>query len=404
MSVNSCNCNYDESKVLDYELPSALLTKDGNRIDSAFDWMNKQREYILNLFEGHVYGKLPLRPDAMSFETLTIKKDALGGIATRKEIRIHLQMNNGKKHHLDLLLYVPSNISAPVPAYIGLNFFGNQSCTNEKDILLSEQWMRPVDAAGVVNNKATEASRGYYAGRWPIKKIIERGYALATLYCGDIYPDGCNQRDNSIYKLFDYECTGEAISAWAWGLSRAMDYLESDLDIYSAKVAVLGHSRLGKASLWAGAQDQRFAIIISNNSGSAGAAITRRRFGEVIESFPALGVGYWCIDKFYEYAQRENKLPVDQHMLISLLAPRPVYIASATEDLWSDPKGEFLGAVNAAPVYNLLGSNGLGVDVMPEPNKSVSGDMGYHIRSGIHNITVADWKHFLDFSDKYFFE
>jgi (4-O-methyl)-D-glucuronate---lignin esterase len=401
MSDNPYNCNFFESKVPEYKLPSALLTEDGKKISSAFDWMNRQRAHILQLFEKHIYGNLPGRTDAMSFEVLNIKKDALDGLATRKEIRIHLMMNNGKKHYIDLLLYVPNNISIPVPAYVGLSFFGNQSCTNENDVLLSEQWMRPVDAAGIVDNKATEASRGYQAGRWPAKRIIERGYAMATMYCGDIYPDAAAKRNDSIYGLFDYECTGGAVSAWAWGLSRAMDYLENDPDICSSKVAVLGHSRLGKASLWAGAQDSRFAMVVSNDSGCGGAAISRRCFGERWEAILDM-VPYWFCEKLQDYIDREPELPVDQHMLIALLAPRLVYIASAEEDLWADPKGEFLAGVNAAPVYNLFGSNGLGTDVMPELNKPVSEDIGYHIRPGVHNITLLDWEYFLDFSDKFF--
>lgn len=403
MAENVLNCNYDELKVPEYELPSALSVKGGKEINSAFEWMNKQRSNILQLFEKYVYGEFPRRPDSIKFETVNIKENVLDGIATRKEIRIHLMMNNGKKHHIDILLYVPNKILSPVPVYLGLNFWGNHSCSDEKDILLSERWMRPSDDVGIVNNKATEVSRGYSTGRWPLKKIIERGYAVATLYYGDLYPDGLDQRQNSIYELFDHECTGGAISAWAWGLSRTLDYLEIDQDICSKKVTVFGHSRLGKAALWAGAQDQRFGIIISNDSGCAGAAITRRCFGETIDFFPRQNVGYWCIPEFYEYSGRENELPVDQHMLIALSAPRPVYIASAEEDLWADPKGEFLAAVNAASVYKLFGSKGLGVDVMPDVNISVSGDIGYHIRSGNHDITSFDWSNFLDFTDKYFF-
>ena len=392
--------NYDESKVPEYTLPSALFDEDAKEINSAFDWVNKQRKYILQLFEEHIYGELPKRPDTMFFEIISVKRNALKGIATRKEIRIHLKNNDGKKHSLDLLLYIPNKTSGTSPAFLGLNFFGNHSCSNEADILLSGKWMRPVEKAGIIDNRATEASRGYNTSRWPIKKIIKKGYALATLYSGDIYPDGMNKRKESVYKLFNSKCSGGAISAWAWGLSRAMDYLENDPNICNNKVIVIGHSRLGKAALWAGAQDQRFAMIITNGSGCGGAALSRRCFGESLESmlnaFP-----YWFCKKFKDYINKESSLPFDQHMLISLIAPRPVYIASAEEDLWADPKGEFLAGVNAAPVYRLFGSSGLACDTMPKVNRSIMKDIGYHIRLGGHNITEYDWNYFLNFSDKH---
>ena len=391
--------NYDESRVPEYELPSALVTKNGKSINNATEWTNYQREYVLKLFEEYMYGKLPPRPKGMYFEVLNVKENALDGLAVRKEIRIRL-MNNGMQHDLNVLLYIPNNVKTAPPVFLGLNFYGNQTVSKESDISMSKSWMRSNPDAGIINFQATEASRGKATGRWQAEKIIKRGYALATIYYGDVYPDNLNGIGNSIYRLFPYS-NGKAISAWAWGLSRGMDYLESDSSLDCNKVAVIGHSRLGKAALWAGANDQRFALIISNESGCAGAAITRRRFGETIECFPGQNVGYWCVEKFYEYAKRENELPVDQHMLISLAAPRPAYIASASEDLWADPYGEFLAAVHAAPVYKLFGSQGLGCDKMPKVNQSIQSDIGYHIRSGKHGITETDWNHYLAFADKH---
>ena len=396
--------NYDESKVPAYELPDPLKMRDGTRVADAAAWRTKRRPQVLRLFQTHVYGKSPGKPKDMSFTVFDEDRRALRAAATRKQVSVRFTARP-RGPSMDLLIYLPNDAPRPTPTFVVLNFYGNHSIHRDPAIKLSDRWMRP-QGQGVEGHRATDASRGAARSRFPISKILERGYGLATVYCGDLDSDFHDGFRNGVHRALDPpgprapDAWG-AIGAWAWGLSRAMDYFETDAEIDHTRVAVLGHSRLGKTALWAGAQDERFAITISNNSGCGGAALSRRCFGETVKrintSFP-----HWFCRNFRKYNGREATLPVDQHMLLALVAPRPVYVASAAKDLWADPRGEFLSALHAGPVYRLLGAEGLPATHMPGLNQPVHAAIGYHIRRGKHSVTDFDWQCYMDFADKHF--
>lgn len=390
-----------------YQLPEVLTAQSGKKINTAKDWEKIRRPEILKLFEDHVQGKTPAKKIPLRFTTLSVNPTALNGTATRKQVRVHF--SKGDKYFMDILLYLPNNTGKPAPLFLGLNFGGNQAIHADTGILVSGRWFRYAKEPAYVNHLAAEASRGTQSSDWPVEKIIAAGYGLATIYYGDLQPDSANSIDAGIapllYRQGQTKPTADewgAIGVWAWGLSRAMDYLVTEKTIDAKKIAVVGHSRLGKTALWAGAQDKRFAIVISNNSGEGGAAITRRKYGETIavmnKAFP-----HWFSDNFKKYDNREDALPVDFHELIALIAPRPVYIASASDDQWADPEGEYLSGYYATPVYNLYGLTGL-ISVHPPGINTPVGDgsIRYHLRRGEHAMRPYDWEQYIHFADRFF--
>jgi hypothetical protein len=369
---------FDEAGVPPYQLPDPLAGGLGT-VTTAQQWPSRRAE-ILELFRAHVYGRVPGRPDALRFETLEEQAQALDGAATLRRVAV-VSRHDGREHRFTLTMFLPNASGEPVGLFLLLN---NRPTSN------------------------TDPTRTETSGFWPAEAVIARGYAIAALQNNELAPDDAARFREGIIGLFEGTTAGPrpesawgALAAWGWGASRAMDYFESDPRIDASRVAVLGHSRGGKAALWAGAEDQRFALTISNNSGQGGAALSRRRFGETVArittSFP-----HWFAPAYASYGEREDALPVDQHMLLALMAPRAVYVASASDDLWADPRGEYLALAHASPVYALWGDPPLDPAGMPPLDRPViAGRRGYHVRTGGHNLTPYDWERYMDFADAY---
>jgi hypothetical protein len=396
--------NYDESKVPEFELPDPLVSFNGTVISDSALWFGLRRPELLDFFTRSIYGKVPGELQVSGWKVLEQSDHAMNGKARRKQVELQFE-KNGRSLQFTVLLYLPKSRDK-APLFLGYNFYGNHTIAKDEDIIISKAWARNNGNLGIVNNRLTGESRGASSGRWAIEKIIDAGYGLATIYYGEVDPDNlANDFSDGIHPLLYSDGQQRpaddewgAITAWAWGLSRTMDYLESDNDVDPGRVIVFGHSRLGKTALWAGANDERFAAVISNNSGCLGAALSKRKFGETISIIN--NNQHWFCMNVRQYNSNEESLPVDQHELIALIAPRPVYIASAEEDLWADPRGEFLSAYYATPVYKLLGKSGIPSKEMPAVNQPIQHTVAYHIRSGKHDVTDYDWEQYIKWANR----
>lgn len=339
-----------------------------------------ERKQILSVLEREMYGKAPERPARQGFELRERSEDALGGKAIRKQVSIWYESAAGRRDRIELLLYLPKS-DKKVPVFAGLSFGGNSCANVDPKIFESSRWQR------------TPSTAGSCASRWEAEYVISRGYGTAIAYYGDLDPDFDDGFRNGVHAVYGEPKADEwgAIGAWAWGMSRVMDYLEQDPQVDATHVAVNGHSRIGKAAVWAGAMDERFQMVISNNSGEGGAAISRRQSGErtsdLNRNFP-----HWFNANFRKYSNHEEALPFDSHWVLRATAPRLLYVTSASEDLWADPEGEFLGIVSA----------GMKPRAMLKPGERYfDGRFAYHLREGKHDITRWDWEGFMDFADQH---
>lgn len=391
-----------EQDVPPYRLPDPLMSMDGTRVADVGVWVERRRPELLKLFEDEMYGKtLVGRPAGMRFVVREEKRGVLGGLGTRWRVGVLFE-GREEGRQMELLVYLPSRGRFPVPVFLGLNFDGNYATTAEPDLPVPGHFALGLFANVLTDHRPVEASRGIHQHRWPYAYLLEKGYGVATVAYGEIEPDAEGRWEEGVRGLGPEPGAGDwgSLGAWAWGLSRAMDYLETHPRVNARRVAVMGFSRLGKAAVWAAAQDARFAMVISQQSGAGGVALSKRMFGEDVEHLTTT-LGHWFAPNFAKYAGRESDLPMDQHQLVALLAPRPVLILSGTTDLWSDPRGEFLGGRGADPVYRLLGSEGLSAREWPQPSELVDSPIGYYLRFGGHDVTLEDWRATVAFADKH---
>lgn len=397
--------NYDESKVPPYTLPELLTCDDGEKVTSAEKWLSKRKKEVYDFFVDEIYGELPPRPDKVEYELLSEKTDEFRPGSIRREIRIHCLMNNGKKHSFDTLLHLPGGKTEKVPVFIGLTFFGNHVVSADPSIGLTG-----LNGRRNLTLADHENMRGSQALRFPMKEILDRGYAHITASYHDIFPDRNDGWSESIYQLFydkdelpEAEFSRSSISAWAWGISRIADMAETIDMIDPERMAVYGHSRLGKTALWAGVNDERFSLVCVNNSGCGGAALSKRLYGETLHSMcHKTDMGYWFRKDLWSKALTPEVLKMDQHGLIALAAPRAVAVHSATQDQWADPYGEYLSTYYAGEVYRLFGKETLQQSVLPPPGVAQGTDVSYYLRDGKHAILLEDWLHYMDAADRVF--
>jgi hypothetical protein len=392
--------NYDEARVGTYSLPDPLVLASGKRVSDTKTWVEKRRPEIVRLFEENQFGHSPVRPAGMSFEVFDRGTPAFDDKALRRQVTIHFSANSsGPK--MDLLIYLPANATKPVPLLLNISFTANSNAVDDPGIKPGEIWNR--------EKRRVPATKDGRFGSLNVLPFLAQGFGVATVYYGDIDPDFLGGVSLGVRALYLKAGQAEpapnewgAIGAWAWGLSRALDYLETDTGVDAKRVAIVGISRLGKTVLWAGAHDQRFATVIASCSGEGGAALSRRNYGETIKHLtePTRFPYQFCAN-YGKYGDRVNELPVDAHMLLSLMAPRPVLLQTGDTDLWSDPKGEFLAAVAAEPVFKLFGKQGLGTDQMPAAGQPILNTLGYIMHSGGHGTLTGDWEVFLKFMQMY---
>ena len=373
-------------------IPGLLIAQNGNIIASSKQWEKIRRPEILAMVENEMYGMVPGELKISEINILDQDDQAINGKAIRKQVRLTFR-GNQKELSVELLMYLPKGKKS-YPTFLGYNFGGNHTVYKDTAIHIAKEW------------NGAARPRGVETANWEVERLINAGCGVATMYYWDIAPD---KEDFSfgIYPLLytqEQKAPAEnewgSLAAWAWGLSRALDYLKTDKQVDGNKVIVIGHSRLGKAALWAGARDQRFAAVISNNSGCGGASIYREKAGETLlkmnNRFPR-----WTAKNFKKYTENEASLPFDQHMVLAMVAPRPLYVASASEDAWADPKNEYKSALLATEVYKLYGLKGIDSPVFPALNTPVGATVSYHIRNGKHDILAYDWDEYIAFAKKY---
>jgi len=401
--------NYDEAKVGAYTLPDALTFPDGKPVRDLRAWTEKRRPEIVKLFETQQYGVAPGRPADESFEVTDKGTPAFGGKAIRKQVTIRLSPKDSRDPtwpEIHLLIYLPAAAKKPVPMFFSINFGTIQNAVDDPSI--APEAARDPKTDELVMQPPSAYARTY--GRIDVQALLDAGIGVATFYYAELDPDTPTGFAKGIRAKYlkpgqsvgnDVRAPEDwgTISAWAWGMSRAQDYFETDKAIDAKRVAIHGISRLGKTVMWAGAHDQRFAAVIASCSGEGGAALSGRNYGETIAHLTAPSrYPYQFAANYAKYGGFPDKAPMDANMLVALIAPRPLLLQTGSIDYWSDPKGEFLAAVAAGPVYKLLGKQDLGTEVWPAAKTPIfSNGLNYYMHEGGHGMVPTDWEIYVQF-------
>jgi dienelactone hydrolase len=384
-------------------MPDPLVMLDGAKVTSTNQWAEKRRPELRALFQHYMYGRMPQKPPAQTATVVGEYHDFLDGKATLRLVTLGGSSNAPR---IDLMLVLPNRGSnrAPVPVFLAVNFCGNDALTAEPRVPLPQTWM-PGNCPGCVSNRPANAARGTQATNWPLAEIVRRGYGLASFYHGDVDSDrpdastGVYQWQAQTFGGGNEATNRGTIMAWAWGFARCLDYLETVPDVDGKKIAVVGHSRNGKAALVAAAFDDRIAIAFAHQAGCGGSSPSRGKVGESLKVINAR-FPHWFNAEFKQFVDAPDRLPFDQNCLVALCAPRPVLFTAAEDDQWSNPAGQFQVLLAAAPVYRLLGAEGIAATEMPPRRKLVDSRLGYYIREGKHSMLADDWRVFMDYADK----
>lgn len=387
--------NYNEDSVGTYTLPELLQLSTGESVTSIQTWETRRRPELLALIEEIQFGKTPPLPSTLQYIVRDSGTLTFEGLARRKQVTLTL-MEKHCEHTVEILIYIPVSVPTPVPLFLNVSFVPNCITVADSGILPGFLWTRDGKRIPAVPND-----------RFPpidVVRFLRAGFGFATVYYGDIEPDFKYGYRYGLRRCFDStRYSWGAIAAWSWGLSRVMDYFEQDPDIDARRIALHGVSRLGKTALWTGARDPRFKMIIASCSGEGGAALTRRNYGEnILHITDTSRYFYWFTPTYRSYAHNVDSLPFDAHALIALIAPRPLLLVTGDTDYWSDPKGEFLAAVAAEPVYRLYGKEGPTGTTPPQPNdRSLLLPLGYYMHKGGHGPVPSDWELYIEFMKRY---
>jgi hypothetical protein len=364
-------------------------------VTTVADWESRRAPLLRAAFVDNLYGPLPPHLPEQVLTRTPLPDDGLPAGAKLQQLTIGFG-HAGDRGRVNVLLVQGS--PKPRALIVIQNFCGNAVALHNRYKAAFSLDGTPKECRGVMED-VSHIILGKYPHAPPLKLILDRGYAVAMVYAGDLVPDDPARAEPALRKLYGEAPRGGALSAWAWLYSELGEALTREPGLQDAPVIAWGHSRNGKAALWAAANDDKIAGVIAHQSGRGGASLTRSSMGETVGGITR-NYGFWFSPRYATFAGREDQIPVDQHQLIALIAPRPVLIGAGDRDGWADPPGAFRAAQGASPVYQLYGRPAFTQTRLMEPD--LSKPLTFYMRHGTHGVTTQDWNVFLQFLDAHF--